>query len=88
MAEDLAALPIRVVPCEDGGFEVLDGFKRLESWREQGRQEVPVVLERPGPVEQHKRLLLLANAPPRTLTALDGLSSVGVSVMGMLADVP
>jgi hypothetical protein len=30
-----------------------------------------VVVEPPGTPADHKRLILLANAPPRTLTALD-----------------
>jgi len=68
---DTAELPIRVVPTDDGLYEVIDGFKRLEGWREQGKDLIPVVLECPSRAEEHKRLLLLANSPPRTLTALD-----------------
>src|SRR3989304_5974282 len=68
---DTAELPIRVVPTDDGLYEVIDGFKRLEGWREQGKALIPVVLECPSRAEEHKRLLLLANSPPRTLTALD-----------------
>ena len=30
-AEDIALLPIRVVPVPDGSFEIIDGFKRLEA---------------------------------------------------------
>jgi hypothetical protein len=64
-------LPLRVAPRESGGFEVLDGFKRLGRWRAEGRSLVPVVVESPASAAEHKRLLLVANAPPRTLTALD-----------------
>ena len=66
-----AQLPIRAVPIDDGMYEVIDGFKRLSGWREQGHILIPVVLEAPGSPAEHKRLLLLANSPPRTLTALD-----------------
>src|SRR5690606_16446146 len=54
-----------------GHLEVVDGFKRLERWRGQGAQVVPVVIE--GSVEPYgaKRLLLIANAPPRTLSVMD-----------------
>lgn len=68
---DAAQLPIRVVPTEKGTYEVIDGFKRLNQWREQGHHLIPAVVEPPSSSEEHKRLLLLANAPPRTLTALD-----------------
>ena len=71
LPNDTAELPIRVVPADDGTYEVLDGFKRLKTWREQGQECIPVVLERPGRTEEHKRLLLEANSPKRTLTALD-----------------
>jgi len=64
-------MPIRVVPIEGGAYEVIDGFKRLRSWMEQGYSKIPSVIEVPGRPEEHKRLLLLANAPPRTLTAMD-----------------
>ena len=69
--EDVAQLPIRVVPTEEGVYEVIDGFKRLAGWREQGHHLIPTVVEPPGTSAEHKRLLLAANAPPRTLTALD-----------------
>ena len=68
---ELSDLPIRVAPAADGSFEVIDGFQRLERWRSAGHTEVPAVIERPGRPTAHKRLLLLANAPPRTVTALD-----------------
>jgi hypothetical protein len=66
-----AELPLRVVPTDQGGYQVIDGFKRLARWRELGLELVPVVIERPASTEDHKRLLLEVNAPPRTLTALD-----------------
>jgi hypothetical protein len=66
-----AQLPIRVVPTEEGTYEVIDGFKRLAAWREGGHQLIPVVLEAPGSTVEHKCLLLAANSPARTLTALD-----------------
>ena len=69
--DDVAQLPIRVVPTDDGMYEVIDGFKRLGRWREQEHHLIPVVVEPPGTPADHKRLLLLANSPPRTLTALD-----------------
>jgi hypothetical protein len=69
---DLAAeLPVRVARMDDGLYQVVDGFKRLERWREQGRGCVPVIVECPRSVLELKRLLLAVNAPPRTLTALD-----------------
>ncbi|HRZ62826.1 MAG TPA: hypothetical protein P5163_19750, partial [Rubrivivax sp.] len=74
-ADQGGELPLRVAPCPDTGdgeyFEVLDGFKRLQRWREQGATVVPVVIETPAHTVQHKRLLLAVNAPARTLTALD-----------------
>jgi len=71
LTREPAALPIRVVPSADGSFEVLDGFKRLRAYKEQGAAELAVVIEPPSQPAEHKRLLLAANAPPRTLTALD-----------------
>ena len=72
LPDDTAELPIRVVPTDDGSYELIDGFKRLRRRREQGHSRIPAVVEAPGPPEEHKRLLLLlANSPPRTLTALD-----------------
>ena len=74
-AEQGGELPLRVAPCPDTGqgvaFELLDGFKRLQRWREQGATVVPVVLEAPAHAVQHKRLMLTVNAPARTTTALD-----------------
>lgn len=70
--EQLTPLPIRVAARDDGTYEVIDGFKRLASWRALGHGEVPVTVEHAGDsTVEHKRLLLVANAPPRTLTALD-----------------
>jgi len=64
-------LPIRVILTSDGNYEVLDGFKRIDRWRRQGHSSVPVVVETPASPVEHKRLLLSANAPPRTITPLD-----------------
>ena len=71
LPDEGAELPIRVVPTEEDTYEVIDGFKRLERWREQGHSLIPAVVEPPSSPEEHKRLLLLTNSPPRTLTALD-----------------
>ena len=69
--DETAQMPIRVVPTDEGMYEVIDGFKRLAGRREQGHRLIPVVVEAPGSTAEHKRMLLLANSPPRTLTALD-----------------
>jgi ParB-like chromosome segregation protein Spo0J len=69
--DQTAQLPLRVVPAEGGAYEVIDGFKRLSQWSEQGHQQVPVVVEQPAESVQYKRLMLVANNPRRTLTALD-----------------
>jgi hypothetical protein len=69
--EELADLPLRGVPREDGGVELVDGFKRLERWRALGYREVPVVLERERSVEEAYALVLAANGPRRTVTAMD-----------------
>lgn len=68
-----AALPLRVAHCahDAESNEVVDGFKRLAQRRERGCALVPVVLECACAVPEHKRLLLAANAPARTTTALD-----------------
>ncbi len=68
---ELKPLPLRVVAGDDGCFEILDGFKRFAVWRAEGQRDVPVMIESPGSSADHKRLLLLANAPRRTLTPLD-----------------
>ncbi len=71
--EQGSELPLRVAPCPDSTehFELIDGFKRLGRWREQGAALVPVVVERPARAEEHKRLMLTVNAPARTATVLD-----------------
>ncbi len=67
----LKPLPLRVVAADDGHFEVIDGFKRLASWLDEGRSAIPVVIESPGTRADHKHLLLQANAPRPTLSPLD-----------------
>jgi ParB-like chromosome segregation protein Spo0J len=67
----LAEVPLRVVPLEDGSYEVLDGFKRLARWLTEGAQAVPVVVEHASSAVDRKLLLLRANAPPRRTTAMD-----------------
>jgi len=69
--QDIAELPLRVVPTAEGRYELIDGFKRLKLWQQRGVKNIPVVVEQPCAPEQQKRLLLMANCPPRTLTALD-----------------
>jgi len=69
-AEELSELPIRVVAVGER-FEVIDGFRRLDNWHLAGLQRIPVVVERCGPPSAHKRMLLQANAPQRTLSAID-----------------
>src|SRR5579872_1880381 len=69
--DDLAELPLRVVPLASGRFEVADGFKRLERWRAEGAREVPVVVESARSRAQTRVLLLRANAPQRTLSPMD-----------------
>ena len=66
-----ADLPLRVALTADGAYEILDGFKRFARWVEQGHDTVPVVLESADGAIQRKCLLLAANSPPRTLTAMD-----------------
>lgn len=41
-ASDPTPLPIRVVPIDDGSFEVIDGFKRLALARECQARELLV----------------------------------------------
>src|SRR3990172_2546196 len=69
--EPLVDLPLRVVPRKDGHFEVIDGFKRLDRAKARGLTEVPVVIERAASAPEQKVAVLLANAPPRTLTPMD-----------------
>lgn len=68
---ELADLPLRVVPTDDGHYEILDGFKRFRSWSEAGYRSVPVVIEPPLESLDRKRLMLLANTPARSITPLD-----------------
>jgi ParB-like chromosome segregation protein Spo0J len=89
-AEELSPMPLRVVPAGDF-FEIIDGFKRFEMWKTAGFMQIPVVIEQHGATADHKKLLLSANAPRRTTTALDeaciahslihedGLSMAGVA---------
>lgn len=67
----LAELPLRAVETASGGYELIDGFKRLERWRASGIPEVPVVLETGVSELEQKVALLEANRPPRTLTPMD-----------------
>ena len=69
--EETAQLPIRVVPSGNHSYEIIDGFKRLDDWKQHEHHLIPVVVEPPSSPIDHKRLLLLSNCPPRTLTALD-----------------
>ena len=86
---ELAELPIRVVRTEDGPFEVVDGFKRLARWRSGGASSVPVVVERSPSPHEAKLALLRANAPRRTVTAMDearvvhALREDGMTVLGI-----
>ena len=64
-------LPLRVVETEDGAYEIIDGFKRLDRWRASGLPDVPVVLETALSGLDKKVALLEANRPPRTLTPMD-----------------
>ncbi|MGE0359030.1 MAG: hypothetical protein AB7P08_19150 [Burkholderiales bacterium] len=73
-AGELEELPLRVVSVHGAApleLEVLDGFKRLERWRGQGARVVPVVVEGALLPRDAKRLLLVVNAPPRTLSVMD-----------------
>ena len=66
---DLGDMPIRVVVV-DGRYEVIDGFKRLERWKQAGVKKVPALVESFG-AGFAKHLVLEANSPKRTITALD-----------------
>ena len=68
--DDLSALPLRIVPAENH-FEIIDGFKRFEAWKESGLTDIPVVIERACSVPQQKKLMLQANAQRRTISPLD-----------------
>lgn len=67
---DLRDMPIRVV-LQDGRYEVVDGFKRLERWKQAGIEHVPVLVECCTDGLSPKRLLLEANSPKRTICAVD-----------------
>lgn len=67
----LSELPLRVVEADDGRFEVIDGFKRLDRWRALELKQVPVVVEMLRSSMEEKVALLEANRPPRTLTPMD-----------------
>lgn len=66
---DLGDMPIRVVVV-DGRYEVIDGFKRLERWKQAGVKKVPALVESCG-AGLAKHLVLEANSPKRTICALD-----------------
>lgn len=67
---DLRDMPIRVV-LQDGHYEVIDGFKRLERWKQAGIEHVPVLVECCTDGLSPKRLLLEANSPKRTICPVD-----------------
>ena len=67
---DLRDMPIRVVPA-DGRYEVIDGFKRLDRWKQAGVKQVPALVECCSDGLSPKLLLLAANSQKRTITALD-----------------
>jgi hypothetical protein len=69
-ASELRDMPIRVV-LQDGRYEVIDGFKRLERWKQSGIDHVPVLVECCSDVLSPKRFLLEANSPKRTICAVD-----------------
>src|SRR5690606_21178023 len=52
------------------------GFKRLERWVGEGAEVVPVVVESVTEPYEAKRLVLAANAPPRTLSIMDEARAV------------
>ena len=64
-------MPIRVV-LQDGRYEVIDGFKRLDRWKQQtGIDRVPVLVECCTDGLSPKRFLLESNSPKRTICAVD-----------------
>ncbi len=67
----LGPLPLRVVPTDDGTYELIDGFKRLACWRRLGLECVPVLVEAPRSTAERMVALLEANRPPRTLSPMD-----------------
>src|SRR3989304_2584620 len=64
--DDTAALPLRVAPRPDGGYEVIDGLKRLARWKEAGQCRIPVVVESPGDAPAPKRRPPRSHGPPRS----------------------
>lgn len=69
-ASELRDMPIRVV-LQDGRYEVIDGFKRLDRWKQAGIDRVPVLVECCTDGLSQKRFLLEANSPKRTICAVD-----------------
>ncbi|NCB40828.1 MAG: hypothetical protein EOM80_18880 [Erysipelotrichia bacterium] len=67
---ELCDMPIRVV-LQDGHYEVIDGFKRLDRWKQAGIDRVPVLVECCTDGLNPKRFLLEANSPKRTISAVD-----------------
>ncbi len=67
---ELRDMPIRVV-LQDGHYEVIDGFKRLDRWKQAGIDRVPVLVECCTDGLSPKRFLLEANSPKRTICAVD-----------------
>ena len=69
-ASDLRDMPIRVV-LQDGRYEVIDGFKRLDRWKQAGIDRVPVLVECCTDGLSPKRFLLESNSSKRTICAVD-----------------
>ena len=66
----LAPMPLRVAEASDGGFEIIDGFKRFLAWRSEGRKEIPVVVEPVRGIAMKARLLA-ANAARKSSGPMD-----------------
>ena len=66
----LAPMPLRVAELSEGGFEIIDGFKRLVLWKSEGKTEIPVVVESVSGVAMKARLLT-ANGPQKTAGPMD-----------------
>ena len=69
-ASTLGPMPLRVAAAPDGGFEIIDGFKRLMAWQGEGRKEVPAVVEPVAGVAMKARVLSV-NAPRKTAGPMD-----------------
>ncbi len=69
-ASELRDMPIRVV-LQNGQYEVIDGFKRLDRWKQAGIGRVPALVECCADGLNPKRFLLEANSPRRTICAVD-----------------